>query len=118
MYSKIVPTLSKTDSCMNLCLNTFDLSSIIKSDTQHQIKTFCDEWVSQLQRDDRYALGVFLQYHLETIGKSETEAAESGGSMIRQSERIVRDWKAQFNETNDNIPESKQGKYQWSGVLW
>ena len=98
---------------------SFDLNSSVKSDTQHQIETFCEEWVTQLSRDDRYALGVFLQYHLrETVGKSETEAAELAGLMIGRSDRTVRDWKTQFYENNGNIPESKQGKYQRSGVLW
>ena len=76
---------------------SFDLNSSVKSDTQHQIETFCEEWVTQLSRDDRYALGVFLQYHLrETVGKSETEAAELAGLMIGRSDRTVRDWKTQF----------------------
>ena len=60
--------------------------------------------VTKLSRDDRYALGVFLQYHLrETVGKSETEAAELAGLMIGRSDRTVRDWKAQFYENDGNI---------------
>ena len=87
--------------------SSFDLNSSMKSDTQHQIETFCEEWVTQLSRDDRYALGVFLQYHLRgTVGKSETEAAELAGLMIGRSDRTVRDWKAQFYENDGKIPGS------------
>lgn len=75
----------------------FDLNSSVESDTQNQIETFCEEWVVQLSRDDRFALGVFLQYHLsQTVGKNETEAAELAGLMIGRSERTIREWKAQF----------------------
>ena len=44
--------------------SSFGLNSSVKSDTQHQIETICEEWVIQLSMDDRFALGVFLQYHL------------------------------------------------------
>ena len=98
---------------------SFDLDSSVKSDTHHQSETFCEEWVSQLSRDDKLALGVFLQYHLcETIGKGETEAAELAGLMIGRSDRTVRDWKVQFYENDGRIPESTQGQYQRSGVLY
>ena len=39
---------------------SFDLNSGVKSDTQHQIEMFCDKWVSQLSKVDRYSLGMFL----------------------------------------------------------
>ena len=81
----------------------------MKSDTQHQIETFCEEWVTQLSRDDRYALGVFLQYHLhETVGKCETEAAELAGLMIGWSDRTVRDWKAQFYENDGKFQKASK----------
>ena len=66
---------------------SFDLNSSVKSDTQHQIETFCEEWVIQLSRDDRFALGMFLQHHLsQTVGKNEIEAAELAGLMIGRSD--------------------------------
>ena len=87
---------------------SIDLNSSVKSDTQHQIETFCEEWVVQLSRDDRFALGGVLQYHLsQTVGKNETEAAELAGLMIGRSERIIQDWKAQFYENEGKIPGSK-----------
>jgi len=34
------------------------------------------------------------------------------------TERTVRDWKSQFYENDGRIPESKQGQYEQTGVLW
>ena len=52
---------------------SFNLDSSLKSDTQHQIETICEEWVVQLSKDDRYSLGIFLEYHLNvTLRKSMT----------------------------------------------
>ena len=47
----------------------------------------------------------------------ETKAEELTGMMIGKSDRGVQEWRAHFSE-NGEIPESKQGKYQRSGVLW
>ena len=65
----------------------FDLDSSMKSDTDHIAETFCEEWVSQLDRDDWVALGLFLcskmTRHLEV---KETRAAELTGLMIGKSD--------------------------------
>ena len=86
----------------------------MKSDTDHIVETFCEEWVSQLDRDDRFSLGLFLcsqmTRHLEI---KETRAAELAGLMIGKSDKTIREWRKQFYE-NDGvhvIPESQQGKY-------
>ena len=98
---------------------TFDLDSSMKSDTDHIAETFCEEWVSQLDRDDRVALGLFLcsqmTRHLEIM---ETRAAELAGLMIGKSNKTIHEWKKQFYDNDGVIPESQQGKYLWSGVLW
>ena len=36
---------------------SFDLDSSIKSDVDHTVETFCEDWVCQLDRDDRVSLG-------------------------------------------------------------
>ena len=75
--------------------------------------------MAQLSRDDRYSLEVFLEFHLSvTVGKSTTEAAELAGLMIGRSDRTICDWKAKFYENDGSVPESAQGQYQRSGVLW
>ena len=38
--------------------------------------------------------------------------------MIGKSDRTIRDWVAKFLENDCKIPDSKQGHYQLSGVLW
>lgn len=43
---------------------TFDLDSSMKSDADHIAETFCEEWVSELDRDDRVALGLFLCFQM------------------------------------------------------
>ena len=49
------------------------------------------------------------------LGK--TKAAEHAGEMVGQSDKSVREWRKKFLEEGE-VPESKQGKYQRSGVLW
>ena len=44
---------------------TFDLDSSIKSDVDHIVKSFCKDWVSHLDRDDRVPLGVLMLPTLE-----------------------------------------------------
>lgn len=38
--------------------------------------------------------------------------------MINKSDRIIRDWITQFYENDYQVPDSEQGHYQRSGVLW
>ena len=38
--------------------------------------------------------------------------------MIGKSDRTIHEWKLQFLENDGKTPESKQGHYQRSGVLW
>ena len=46
------------------------------------------------------------------------DAAELAGMMIGRSDRTIRDWKSHFFANDGAMPESKQGKYQRSGVVW
>ena len=39
---------------------TFESDSIMKSDVDHVIECFCEDWVCHLKRDDRVSLGLFL----------------------------------------------------------
>ena len=98
---------------------TFDLDSSMKSDVDHIVESFCEDWVSHLDRDDRVSLGVFLCFQLsKQLGLGETRAAELTGMMIGKSERAVREWRKDFLENDGEIPEGKQGRYQRSGVMW
>ena len=98
---------------------TFDLDSSMKSDTDHIMESFCDDWISHLDKDDRVSLGIFLCFQLtKQLDIGDTKAAELSGIMIGKSDRTVREWRTQFFVNNGEIPESKQGKYQRSGILW
>ena len=98
---------------------TFDLDSSMKSDTDHMVESFCENWVLHLERDDRVSLGLFLSFQLvRQLNLGETQAAELAGLMIDKSDRTLREWRSQFFENGGEIPEGKQGKYQRSGVLW
>lgn len=98
---------------------TFDLDSSIMSDTDHTVENFCEDWVLQLDRDDRVSLGLFLCFQLKKhMDLGDTRAAELAGLMIGKSDRAVREWRSEFFKNDGQIPESKQGKYQRSGVMW
>ena len=45
-------------------------------------------------------------------------AAEYTGIMLGKSEQTIRRWKANFIENGYKLPESKQGRYQQSDILW
>ena len=99
--------------------SSFELNSSLKSDTHHLLDTFCEEWVAQLSCEDRFSLGVFLQYQNSAVlQKAETESAELAALMIGKLDQTICEWKLQFLENDGKIPESKQGHYQCSGVLW
>ena len=90
---------------------TFDLDASVRSDSTHQLESFCENWMLQLDRVDRMSLGIFLVPKVY-LGKGETEAAEW---LFGKSERTIHDWKSQFIA---NDPDSKQGQYQCPRVLW
>ena len=98
---------------------TFDMDASVSSDTDHQRESFCENWMLQLDRDDRMSLGSFLVHNLKAhMGKGETEAAELAGMMVGRSERTIHDWESRFVANGFILPDSKQGQYQRSGVLW
>ena len=98
---------------------TFDLDDSVKSDSVHIAESFCEEWVTHLRWDDRASLGLFLHFqHTTVLGKGETEAAELTGMMIGKSDKTIREWRTNFLQSGGEVPESKQGHYQRTGVLW
>ena len=52
------------------------------------------------------------------FGLAETKAAELAGMMVANCDKMVREWKKVFFENNGVIPESEQGRYQRSGIVW
>ncbi len=97
---------------------TFDIEDAVQSDSENLCEKFCEDFVLQLDADQRIGLGVFLTFQLEKhFQLGSTKAAELAGMMINRSDRSVRAWKTKFLETGE-LPDCKQGKYQRSGVLW
>ena len=43
---------------------TFDLDASLHYDVDHIFDSFCEDWVLQLDRDDRVSLGLFLCFQL------------------------------------------------------
>ena len=65
----------------------FDMDTSVRSDADHQLQSFCESWMLQLDRDDRMSLGIFLAHNLKAhLGKGDTEAAELAGMMVGRSE--------------------------------
>ena len=98
---------------------SFDLDDSLMSDREHMTENFCEEWVTHLDFEDRASLGLFLAFQLKScLGKGMTEAAEISGMMIGTSDRTIREWQAAFFDSGGAVPESRQGCYQRSGILW
>ena len=82
------------------------------------LEQFVEDWLLTLDRDGVVSLSLFLQYHLKSLlPLSTTSAAEYTAIMLGKSDRTVRQWMANFHE-NGCIPDSKQGRYQRTGILW
>ena len=90
---------------------SFNLDSSLRSDLDLLRESFCDDWVSQLERE---GLCFQLSKHFDL---GDTKVAEIAGIMVKRSDRTAREWRKQFLEEGE-VPESKQGKYQKSGVPW
>ena len=98
---------------------SFDLDSSIKLDSEHMMEKFCEDWVTHLSWEDRTSLGLFLCFQMTTVlRKGETEAAELASLISGKSDKTIRSWKTTFLESGGEIPESKQGHYQRTGILW
>ena len=56
----------------------------------HTARSFCEEWVTQLDWEDRASLGLFPT---SVLRKGETEAADLAGIMTGKFEKTFCDWK-------------------------
>ena len=98
---------------------SIDLDASMKSDSEHMTERFCEDWVSHLDRDDLVSLGLFLSFQLAShLNLGETKAAELASAMINKSDKTIREWRTHFFQNEGEIPESTQGKYQRSGIVW
>ena len=74
---------------------SFDLDSNLKSDSDHIVDNFCEEWITHLNHEDRVSLGLFLCFQLTSqLGKGKTELTEFAGWMIGKSHKVTHgSWK-------------------------
>ena len=49
---------------------------------------------------------------------TETKATVCAASLVKKSDRTVRRWRSTLINNNGVLPESGQGRYERSGVLW
>ena len=97
---------------------SYDPDEELSADANLILERFVEDWILTLDRDDKVSLGLFLCYHLQHLFNfTQTKAAEYVGVMLGKSDCTIRQWCHDFIESGE-VPESKQGKYQRSGVLW
>ena len=82
-------------------------------------KDFAEDWLETLDKDEIKSISLFLCYHfMHAFSFTETKATECVASMVKKSDRTVRRWRSALINNDGVLPESEQGRYQRSGVLW
>ena len=120
------PNLYSTSSDVNTVCNDTQADSTVtpvtpnrKSAGDKLLSEFSQEWVSTLEREDKKSLAMFLCHILVSEFKyTWTNAAKFSADSIGKSERSVRKWRSDLIANNGKLPESKQGRYERSGILW
>ena len=88
-------------------------------DVETMIHLYSNEWIDDLHRDDLMSLTIVLHHLLvTTLHFPLTRASQVIAELIGKSDRTVRDWRATFLGNSGSFPETLQGKYQRTGVLW
>ena len=88
-------------------------------DDETMIHLHCNEWIDGLHRDDLMSLTIVLHYLLvNTLHFPMTSSSQLIAELIKKSDRTVREWRATFLANSGSFPETLQGKYQRTGVLW
>ena len=83
------------------------------------MQEFVEEWVTGLDHDDKKALAMLLCFTLVTEDAfTETTAAQTAAKIIGKSDRTVLQWRSDLISNEGTFPQSLQGHYQRSGVLW
>ena len=110
---------SNNEDCVSDTSDTdFDPENI-PDDLNAMMENFCETWVHSLDQDTRTSLGLFLLFTFILVFQhSVIKAAEYAGMLVQRSDRTVRLWRKSFFDNGGEVPESQQGKYTRSGVLW
>ena len=90
-----------------------------KLDEDTAIHLHAVDWVNALEKDDIMSLTLLLHDLLVTrMHLNATDAAKLIGEMVMKSDRTVREWRTMFLANDNEFPDTQQGKYRRSGVLW
>ena len=88
-------------------------------DVNELIKDYAREWVNGLDRDDLRSLSVLMHYLLVCrLQIGATDASKCIVEVVGKCERTIRDWRATFIANQGSFPDTMQGRYQRTGVLW
>ena len=87
--------------------------------SQDILGKFAEDWLETLGKEDIKSVSLFLCYHLvHMFSFTETRATEHAATMVKKCSRTVRRWRSEVIGNDGVLPESQQGRYQRSGVLW
>ena len=87
--------------------------------SQDILADFAEDWLETLDKDEIKSITLFLFYHfVHAFSFTKTKAAEYAASMMKKSDQTVRRWRSALIDNDGVLPESEQGRYQRSGVLW
>ena len=82
------------------------------------MREYVDGWIGTLERDNKKSVAMLLCYTLvKEFADTETRAAETTGKILKKSDKTIRRWRTDLVANNGTFSESKQGRYQRSGVL-
>ena len=80
---------------------------------------FAEDWLETLDKDDIISISFFLCCQLvHMFSFTETKAAVYAAAMVKRSDRTVRRWRSGLIDNDGVLPESQEGRYQQTGVLW
>ena len=87
--------------------------------SQDILGKFAEDWLETLDKDETKSVSLFLCYQLvHVFSFTATKATEYAAAMVKKSDRTVRRWRSGLIDNDGVLPESQQGRYQRSGVLW
>lgn len=96
-----------------------DENSDDEVDISELVEEYTRDWVDGLDRDDLMSLSIAL-YNLlvSKLQLKKTDASKFIAELIGKGERTIREWRATFTANKGSFPDTSQGKYQRTGVLW
>ena len=78
------------------------------------MEEFVESWVEGLEHEDRKLCFVLVK----ELSFTQTRAAEFTAKVLNKNDKTVRRWHTDLVANGGSISESKQGRYQRTGVLW